>query len=372
MKKFILILFVLNYLFTSAQTKDVNKAKDYYAVFVKEGKIADLEKSLEHINTAMQDAKNTSNAEAYFFNGVIHKQYFESKKIEDKSDYILKAVQSFLKTYELNKNFSQKEQLLKLIQIIGYDLYSDGIKLFKESKYEKAYQEYKLLTDAHKVLAENKMDFTMSSASGQTSTISMSDVMNNLAVFCLNSNKKEEAKSIFEQEVKTKPSADAYAKLIQLCNQIADTNSANKYIDEAVKLYPTSEDILIFSINKNIEKGNSKEALNHIATAIKVAPSNKLYLVQSQVLEGNNEFDKAITSYRDGLKLYPNDFDLNYSLAYTLFNSALRELNNQNDKTRPKALALVQEAKALFLKSKSIDATKVDFEKILTQVDQVK
>ena len=94
--------------------------------------------------------------------------------------------------------------------------------------------------------------------------------------------------------------------------------------------------------------------------------------MKSQTLESQDKYDESIENYRKGLKLYPNDFDLNYGLGYALFNSSLSILNEQTDATRPKALASIKEAKDFFNKAKSIDANKVDFEKIFEQINRVK
>lgn len=355
-----------------AQTKDVNLAKDFFNAFLKEGKLSDLEKSYDLIQKAMVDEKNKSYDESNFYQGVITKQYYVSKNLSDKSDFIINASKSFLKTYSLNKNFAKKEQLLKLMQVMGYDLYADGIKLFKQNNNEKAYESYKLLIQIQDVLAENNMNFTIKSTSGETSNIANQDIMNNLVVFCMNMGKKEEAKSIFEKELKSKPTALTYARLIQLCFQINDTSAANHYITEAIGKFPQDEDILIFAINQNLEKGKITESLKYLNAAIQSFPTPKLYLVKAQVLEGNKEYDKSITTYKDALKLYPNDFDLNYSMGYALFNESLRALNQQSEIIKPNAIAKLKESKDFFLKAQSINPTKVDFEKILSQVDSIK
>ena len=142
------------------------------------------------------------------------------------------------------------------MQIIGYDLYSEGIRVYKSEKNELAYTLYKDLVKIQDVLKQNDLDFTIESNSGEKSTLSTNDIMNNLSIFAMNLGKKDEAKSIFESEVKRNPTALGYTKLIQICNQTGDLESARKYTLEGVDLFPNDENLLVVSINMNLNESN--------------------------------------------------------------------------------------------------------------------
>ncbi|MBL7789551.1 MAG: hypothetical protein JNL75_06925 [Chitinophagales bacterium] len=354
------------------QTKDVSKAASYYTAFTKENKVSDIERAYDLITQALTIAENQNNAEANFYHAVIVKQYFESKKLDVKSDLVFKVSQSLIITYQLDKKFDRKEQLLRLMQIAGYDLYSEGIRQHRDNKHELAYQLYKDLFQIQSILEENKLDFTLESNSGEKTTLPTKDITNNMVIFCINSGKKEEAKSLFEKEIQTNPSAVSYARLIQLCYQIDDKASANKYIQEGLAKYPKDSDLLIYSINSSLGEKNYQQALVQLNEAIRLTPTTSLYLVKSQTLENQDKYEEAMLNYREGLKLFPNDFDLNYGLAYVLLNSSFEILNEQNEKTKPKALSQVKEAKEYFEKAKLINPNKVDFEKIFEQINKVK
>ncbi len=355
-----------------SQTKEVSKAGAYYTSFMKESKLSDIEKAFELITVAMKDSKNLESEEAHYSLGLITKQYYESKKPIEKSDYVLSASKGLISAYRINKNFKNKDQLFRLMQILGYDLYSEGIRMHKESKNSLAYDLYKNLFEIQTILAENKLDFTLVSNTGEKTTLSSKDITNNMVVFCINSGKKEEAKTLFEKEVLSGGSAVSYARLIQLCFQLDDKSAAYKYIEEGIAKYPTDPDLLVFSINRSLAAKEYNVALKQLDEAIRQAPSTTLYLVKSQTLESQDKYVESIENYRKGLKLYPNDFDLNYGLGYALFNSSLGILNEQSDTTRPKALANIKEAKEYFTKAKTIDPNKVDFEKIFEQINRVK
>jgi hypothetical protein len=372
MKQFCLLFCLFLWISSHAQTKEVGKAFSYYSTFIKEAKVSDLEKAYELISIAMRDSNNLKNEEAQFYNGVIVKQYYETKQLENKVSLVSIAAKSLIKSYQINKNYKKKDQLIRLMQIIGYDLYSEGIRQHKENKHDLAYDLYKDLFEIQSLLAENKLDFSLVSSSGEKTNLASKDITNNMVVFCINGGKKEEAKRLFEKEISTNPSALSYARLIQLCFQIDDKSSASKYIQEGLAKYPTDNDLLVFAINSSLDSKDHARALKLLDDALKQAPTTSLYLVKSQTLENLNKFEDAIVNYRNGLKLYPNDFDLNYGLGYALLNSSFGILNEQDDKSRPKALADVKEAKEYFTKAKSINPNKIDFDKIFEQIEKVK
>lgn len=371
MKSKCILILSLVYNLSFAQSKELTLAKDYYTSYVKESKIKDLEIANENIEKAVAIESVLGNDEKYFYLGVITKQLYESKKIEDRTNLVHKATDALIKSYNYNQKSVFKPQILKLLQILGYDFYEDGIKLFKANKHDEAYLAYKKLIVIQSILTENKMDFTVSTVGGQVTNLSNSDIMNNFAVFCMNSGKKDEAKLIFENEVKSSPSPANYSKLIQLCQQIGDTFSSNKYIVEGFKKYPNDEDLLIFTINNNLDKNKLNEALTLLDTAIKLAPNAKLFLVKAQIFDNKGEYENAVKVYREGLVKYSEDFDLNYNLATAVFNQGLRELNKKNNISHSKGMEYVKEARSLFVKAKTIDATKTDIDKILKTVDEI-
>jgi tetratricopeptide (TPR) repeat protein len=372
MKLFITLILVYSLNTVYAQSKEFSTAKDYFAAFVNESKPLDLEKAGQWIDKAILIDNPQTNAEVNFYYGLITKQSIETFKPADKSNLIIKATDALIKSYNLQRESSYKDRMLKILQILGYDLYEDGIKSFKDNKHELAYNAYKKILAIQKVLAENKLNFDLESPSGQKTTLSNQEIVNNLAVFCMNSGKKDEAKILFEQDLIANPSPLGYAKLIQLCQQLGDTSSADKHIQAGIKRYPKDEDMLVFAINRNLDKQNNQAAITLIDSAIKWKSSAKLYLVKAQIFESSAEFDKAESIYKSGLSIYPKDFDLNYSLASSVFNSGLRELNKQTEVSHKNGMDMVKEARDLFVKAKEINPTKTDIDKILTQVDSVK
>jgi tetratricopeptide (TPR) repeat protein len=124
----------------------------------------------------------------------------------------------------------------------------------------------------------------------------------------------------------------------------------------------------------NIEKKNAQGALKSIREAIQLDSSNvKLYLVEGQILDETNDDNAAQQTYERGLKKFPNNFDLNYNLARTLFNVGLGYYNKKDVTSKNKALEYVQKAKNLFVKCKTLNPDKqIELEKVLIEVEKIK
>lgn len=355
-----------------SQTKDVNQAADYYTAYTRERKVSDIDKAYELITQAMRDTKNQESDDALMYQSLIVRQYLEVKKPENAYDLFHLSAKSLIQAYKFSKSPKSKSQVLKLMQIAGYDLYSEGIRQHKLNKHEQSYELYSLLFQIQSLLEENKMDFTVVSSNGEKTTLPYKDMVNNMVVFCINSGKKDEAKLLFTKEVQTNPTAINYVRMIQLCYQLEAKEEAHKYIQEGLAKFPTDSDLLVYSINSSLDTKNYENALKLLDIAIAKEPTTSLYLVKSQTLESQENYEAAIDNYRNALKLYPEDFDLTYGLGYVLLNTSFGILNEQNENTKPKALARVKEAKELFMKAKSLQPTKVDYEKIFEQINNIK
>lgn len=369
-------LIILNLWIASAsyaQSKEVDKAKDYLAEHLRTRNLSDIELAYSNITEAMKLEKNQMNDFANFYNGKIIKLYFDAKGLKLKKDLVLESYRSLSKTLEINPKFLEKVETLKLIQFICFDLYNEGIFLFNENRNEEAYNVYKVLMKAQELLKKNNLKIEMQGANNTSALLTDADIMNNYAIFCMNSGKMDEAKGIMLEDIKSKPTAPKYLQLVNLFRKLQDGKSADLYIAEALNKYPDDIDVLILNINSNIEKKNTDLALNQVTKAIKMKPTNyELYLVQGQLYSDKEQYQASIDAYKSGLALFPNNYDLNYNLGRAYFNLGTQIYNLHDIKRKPEAVAALDESKKSFLKAKSIDASKVDIDKIIQDINLIK
>ena len=375
MKTFNLLLFLsVFYNAILSQTKEVDDAKDYIVEFQAKNNKKDLQYSFDKISSAMKVEKNKVNADARYLDGYITKLYYDNNNISPKTDLINRSYESLSQVLSLNPKYIEKEKLLTLIIYVCFDMYQEGINLYKEKKNEEAYHLYKKLIEASQLLKKNDRTIEVKEKDGKVISLNQSEIINNFVIFCLNSDKKMEAKEAMLSDLKLSPSPLKYTQAIQLLGQLGENDQKNFLIVEARKAYPLDQDILIYDINLNIEKKNSQGALNSIREAIQLDPNNaKLYLVEGQILDETNDDNAAQESYERGLKKFPDNFDLNYNLARTLFNIGLGYYNQKDVTSKNKALEYVQKAKTLFVKCKTLNPDKqIELDKVLIEVEKIK
>jgi len=375
MKTFNLLLFLsVFYNAILSQTKEVDDAKDYIVEFQAKNNKKDLQYSFGKISSAMKVEKNKVNADARYLDGYITKLYYDNNNISPKTDLINRSYESLSQVLSLNPKYIEKEKLLTLIIYVCFDMYQEGINLYKEKKNEEAYHLYKKLIEASQLLKKNDRTIEVKEKDGKVISLNQSEIINNFVIFCLNSDKKMEAKEAMLSDLKLSPSPLKYTQAIQLLGQLGENDQKNLLIVEARKAYPLDQDILIYDINLNIEKKNSQGALNSIREAIQLDPNNaKLYLVEGQILDETNDDNAAQESYERGLKKFPDNFDLNYNLARTLFNIGLGYYNQKDVTSKNKALEYVQKAKTLFVKCKTLNPDKqIELDKVLIEVEKIK
>lgn len=375
MKLFNLLLFLsFSCIQIFSQTKEVDEAKDYIIDFQANNNKKDLQYSFDKISSAMKLDKNKANADALYLDGYITKLYYDNNNISPKYDLINRSYKSLNQVLSLNPKYIEKEKLLTLIVYICFDMYQEGINLFKEKKNEDAYKLYKNLIEASQLLKKNERTIEVKEKDGKVIRLDQSEIINNFVIFCINSDKKVEAKEALLSDLKVRPSSLKYTQAIQLLGQLGENEQKDILITEARKAYPSDQDILIYDINLNIEKKNSQGALKSIREAIQLDPNNvKLYLVEGQILDETDDDNAAQQAYERGLKLYPDNFDLNYNLARTLFNVGLGHYNQKDVASKNKALEYVQKAKTLFVKCKTLNPDKqIELEKVLIEVEKIK
>lgn len=370
---FFLCSFMIVASFLNAQTKEVDQARGFITEYQKTAKESDLENAYLAITDAMKVEKNKAHDVALYLDAYITKLYSDYKKITPKSNWILRAFGSASKVLEVNPKFIDKEQTLQLTTYLCFDMYHEGIALFDQKKYEEAYQLYKKLLEGKNYLLSQKREIEVTNKSGVHSKLSSAEIMNNLAVFCINSGKKEEAKSILTNEVQSNPTAAKYSQLIQLQGQLGDYQAREDAIKIAREKYPQDYDLLITEVNYHIEKKNHKEAIKLLDQAISINKSNhELYLVKGQILSEILDMKGEVSIYREALSIAPNNYDVNYNLARALFNEGISIYNQHSEKSKPEALKMIEESRILFEKAKSIDPNRTDINKILDQIKAIK
>lgn len=369
---FFILWVILGYQ-TYAQYSEINQAKSYLGEYERYKKLVDIDNANIQGQLAKKHEKFSTNAEANFYVGKIIKLHYDAKAIQNKKNEILESYQYLSRALELNPKLLDKQEALNLIKYLCFDMYNDGIAYSNQNKNQEAYELYKTLIEAKSLLVRNNEKLDVKLANGQVHELKDADIINNYIVMCIKAEKYEDAQKALIQEIAIRPSAAKYVQLIQLCKKTNDTKTAEEYSTKAQQLYPRDIDIMLMTITENMEKKNLNKVIELSHQALLVDSSNiQLYLVLGQTYQDIEKYKEATMVYAQGLKLFPNDYDLNYNMGRAQFNYGTSIYNLHDVKRKPEAAAMLSESKKYFEQCKSINPSRVDIDKIIQDINQIK
>ncbi len=369
----ILIVFVSNIVF--AQNKEFKQAKDYIYIYQASRKIADLEKANENIKIAITSDKYANDPSALYYHGLINKTYYDALAVKS-PELIYTAYNSFKKALTLSQKFEEKDQALLFMKYLGFDMYGIGIEQFNAKNNEKAFEAYKNLMDLNQFLNSKGEKLALTDPNTkELAEVKTSDIINNYVVFASSANKKEEALAVLRKEIIVEPSEVKYLQITQLLQDNPDKTEYKKWLQEGVAKYPNNKDLIIADINTNIAEKNIPMAIEKLNKIISLDPKNKeYYMLLGNIYENQKDLTNAKKTYKSGLEIAAEDYDLNYNMGAVLYNEAVNVYNSsKNVKGKPNPYApIFTECKKYFEKCKSLRPEKTEVDKLIKKINEIK
>lgn len=376
MKKIKLIIFITCFFnIAFAQNKELKQAKDYLFIYQASRKIADLEKANENIKIAIASEKLANDPTTLYFHGLINKTYYDAVALKN-PELIYTGYNSMKKALTLNPKFEDKEQAITFIKYMGFDMYGIGIEQFNAKNNDKAFEAYKNLMDLNQFLNSigEKLALTDPNTK-ELAEVKTSDIINNYVVFASNANKKEEALAVLRKEVVSNPSEVKYLQITQLLQDNPDKTEYKKWLQEGVAKFPNNVDLIIADINFNIAEKNTTVAIEKLNKIISLDPKNKqYYMLLGNIYENQKDLANAKKTYKSGLEIAPEDYDLNYNCGAVLYNEAVNVYNaskNTKGKTNPYA-PIFAECKKYFEKCKALRPEKSEVDNLIKKINDIK
>jgi tetratricopeptide (TPR) repeat protein len=372
--KFIIIfLWTCNVVF--AQNKELKQAKDYLYNYQASRKIADLEKANENIKIAIASEKLANDPTTLYFHGLIHKTYYDALAVKS-PELVYTAYNSLKKALTIKPKFEDKDQAIIFIKYIGFDMYGIGIEQFNAKNNDKAFEAYKNLIDLNQFLNANDEKLALTDPNTkELAEVKTSDIVNNYVVFAINANKKEEAAALLKKEIVSNPSEIKYLQIIQLLQENPDKTEYKKWLQEAISKYPNNVDIIIADINFNIAEKNTAIAIEKLNKVISLDPKNKqYYLLLGNLYENQKDMVNAKKTYKTGLEIAPEDYEMNYNCGAVSYNEAVNAYNSaKNVKTKTNNyLTLFAESKKFFEKCKALRPEKSEVDSLIKKINEIK
>lgn len=372
-KLIVLFLWTCNVVF--AQNKELKQAKDYLYNYQASRKIADLEKAIENIKIAIASEKLANDPSTLYFHGLIHKTYYDALAVKS-PELVYMAYNSLKKALTIKPKFEDKDQAIIFIKYLGFDMYGIGIEQFNVKNNDKAFEAYKNLIDLNQFLNAigEKLALTDPNTK-ELAEVKTSDIVNNYVVFAINANKKEEAAALLKKEIVSNPSEIKYLQIIQLLQENPDKTEYKKWLQEAILKYPNNVDIIIADINFNIAEKNTAIAIEKLNKVISLDPKNKqYYLLLGNLYENQKDMTNAKKTYKTGLEIAPEDYEMNYNCGAVSYNEAVNAYNSaKNVKTKTNNyLTLFAESKKFFEKCKALRPEKSEVDSLIKKINEIK
>ncbi len=329
MKKVILFLlcYSLTGSFVFSQKSKVREAYNYYKEPYQE-----YDKAKAAIDEATGNELSKTLDQTWYYRGIIYSALYKNEKFGGLCNNCLQtAYDALTKSLEINPKSEWADEI-KLIRIpwIMNQVFGEGVDQFKGKRYAEALASFETV---------------LKISPGDTSVILNSAYSAELA------GNTEKAKQYYSRLVSMQYKDDkAYLALSNLYKQDRDTARALSTLKDGRKIFPDTLSLMLAEINIFLSSGNKKEAIDALEAAIKMDAKNEsLYLALGSLYDnlanpkdasGNDllkptnyeeYFMKAVQTYKQGLAVNPNNFEINFNLGALYFNKAAEMANTANN-----------------------------------------
>ncbi len=329
MKKFSLFLFTFCFAgsFAFSQKAKVREAYNYYKEPYQQ-----FDKAKDAIDEAISNEQSKGLDQTWYYRGIIYSALYKNEKFGGLCNNCLQtAYDAFSKSLEINPKSEWADEI-KLIRIpwIMNQIFGEGVDQFKGKKYAEALASFETV---------------LKISPGDTSVILNSAYSAELA------GNTEKAKQYYSRLVSMQYKDDrAYLALSNLYKQDKDTARALATLKDGRKIFPDTLSLMLAEINIFLASGNKKEAIDALEAAIKKDTKNEsLYMALGSLYDnlanpkdgsGNDlpkpanyeeYFMRAVLTYKQGLTVNPNNFEINFNLGALYYNKAAEMANAANN-----------------------------------------
>jgi tetratricopeptide (TPR) repeat protein len=148
----LLFVFMGVALTAAAQSSPLNRSLQFY-------KSGDLQHAKEVIDSAMMVAENRQLAATWYLQGFIYKDLFKANP-RTLSPYREKAIESFTKLRELDKEQKYAKETVQNLRFLGASYYNEGMGFIEGGKYDDAVRSYEKFEQVAATLKDTDLDRT--------------------------------------------------------------------------------------------------------------------------------------------------------------------------------------------------------------------
>ena len=312
------------------QKKVVSSAKNEI-----KGKNPDVVEARRLIKEALANPETENQAETWFVAGQIENKQLDLENTKEilgqqpNQELMYTALSNILpyfeKAYQLDQTPDEKGKVkpqhskdIKSIMKANRAQYLNaGLYYYNKNDYQKAFENFKMFVDMPNLPMMKGESFPV--AEGDSTEMQVRYYAGLAAAMILN---HQEAIAIFDR-IKDDgfEGSDIYQRLAYEYNQVGDSLSMVKTLNEGLAKYPDEDYFLTSLINVNLNAGNTAQAASYLIEGIAKKPNNAPYYdVLGQVYESDGDFDKAIQNLKKALELDPENADFLSHLGRIYYN----------------------------------------------------
>lgn len=289
------------------------------------------DKAKEAIDEAVVNEQTATMAKTWYYKGLIYTELYGSEKYKSLcNNCLFVAYEAFSKAIQLDPQNEWIDDIKSIrIPFIIKAIFDEGVKSYQAKDYKSA------LNSFEKVMVMSPSDTA---------------VVLNSAYSAERAGEKEKAIKFYEQLVSYKfDDTNIYLSLADIYKTNKQSEKALATIRAGRNISPGNLVLMLTEINILLAEGRSKDAVGAMDEAISKDPTNtSLYLALGSTYDNlahpsdstikatikpeqvADYTSKAESTYKNGLKVEPNDFNLNYFLGAMYFNQAVDMFGKAN------------------------------------------
>jgi tetratricopeptide (TPR) repeat protein len=278
------------------------------------GDAKNLIEAAKNIDIAIADPSTSGSSKAWWYRAKIYQTIETEKSLADQYPTAsLEALKSYQKLKDLNDpKFKDWSDVYNYLQVLANNIFNDGVTAYQKKDYHNAYLCFSGVSDIYDILV----------AKGQKSNPDIiNKALGNAGLSAEYDNDNNGAIAIYKKLLPGSTDAKVYISLVALYKKIKDTESAKKYTDEGLAMYPTEKELLIDKINFYMADNKYNEAISYLQKAAEQDPKNvEIQSALGVAYDQLKDTANARKVYENIIVLDPNNFAGNYGLGGLIFN----------------------------------------------------
>ncbi len=343
MKDFLLGFLLCAFTF-SAYNMHAQKAKVGNAtIMLQNGEVL---KAKESIDIAMQSDEVKATVRGWEVKGDVYKSIYETKvHFPQNPNALFTADEAYRKAFEIDQLGKGKRKTIisNNLSNVAIYLYNEGLALYKNEDFEKAYSYFDACQSINSFMLENKL----------TDKIDTNAVLVT-AYAASNSKKYDVAKTLYEKLIGMDvDNANVYSFLAEIYNLEGDTDKMVDIVEKGRAKFPDNAALRVSELNYYIKSGKADQAIDKLKEAVENDPTNHtMYFALGSAYDQLGDKENAAITYQKAIDAKPDYYEAYFNLGAIYYNDAV-EINKQmNEMTDWKAAqAMEPERNSLYEKA---------------------